>query len=48
MLLQNKIDEPVAPVLNKRSDDFCYKETEIYFNDIMRRHRKQINDNFNR
>jgi hypothetical protein len=48
MLLQNKINESVPPVLNNRSIDFCYKETDSYFNDIMSIRRKKINDNFNR
>jgi hypothetical protein len=48
MLLQNQIDDPLTPILNNRSNDFCYKEVNPYFNDIMSIRREKINDNFNR
>jgi len=47
MLLQNNIEEPAPPVLNKRSNDFSYEKTKFYFNDIIRE-KKEKNDNFNR
>jgi len=41
MLLNNNLEKPRPPILNKRSKDFYYNKTKTCFNAIIRREEKE-------